>query len=118
MQVKTLLLGISILFLTSLLFTVSAQVNTVEFGKNRVQYKKMKWKFYQSENFNAYFNQGGLELGRFVAQVAEEELPSIEKEMEYSLQRFADIAIYNNYDDYKSSNIGLGTEWQSPGGVT
>lgn len=118
MQVKTLLLGILIFFLTSLLFTVNAQVNTVEFGKNRVQYKKMKWKFYQSENFNAYFNQGGLELGRFVAQVAEEELPSIEKEMEYSLQRFADIAIYNNYDDYKSSNIGLGTEWQSPGGVT
>ena len=26
----------------------TAQVNTVEFGKNRVQYQKFKWKYYQT----------------------------------------------------------------------
>lgn len=35
-------------FLSPLLLT--AQVNTVEFGKNRVQHKKFVWKFYQSPN--------------------------------------------------------------------
>lgn len=96
----------------------SAQVNSVEFGKNRVQHKKFIWKFYQSPNFNTYTNQGGVELGKFVTQVAEEELRSIENFIEYSLQRRANIVIYNSYNDYKSSNIGLGSDWQNAGGVT
>ena len=52
-------LGIFLLPLVGL-----AQVNGVEFGKNRVQHKKFKWKFYQSANFNAYVSQGGVELGK------------------------------------------------------
>ncbi|SJZ79188.1 hypothetical protein [Sediminibacterium ginsengisoli] len=95
-----------------------SQVNAVEFGKNRVQHKKFAWKFYQSPNFNTYVAQGGVELGKFVAQVAEEELPSIENFVEYSLQRRANVIVYNNYNDYKSSNIGLGSDWQSAGGLT
>ena len=35
----------------------AAQVNTVEFGKNRVQYQKFSWKYYQTDNFNTYFSQ-------------------------------------------------------------
>jgi hypothetical protein len=34
------------------------------------------------------------------------------------LQRRANIVIYNSYNDYKSSNIGLGSDWQNAGGVT
>jgi hypothetical protein len=99
-------------------FMATGQVNSVEFGKNRVQHKKFVWKFYQSPNFNTYTAQGGVELGKFVAQVAEEELRSIENFIEYSLQRRANIVVYNNYNDYKSSNIGLGLEWQNSGGLT
>jgi hypothetical protein len=87
-----------------------SQVNSVEFGKNRIQHKKFIWKFYESPNFNTYFNQGGLELGKFVAQAAEKELKSIETQMEYSLQRQINIVVYNNYNDYRSTNIGLGNE--------
>jgi hypothetical protein len=96
----------------------NAQVNSVEFGKNRVQHKKFVWKFYQSPNFNTYIAQGGVELGKFVTQVAEEELRPIENFIEYSLQRRANIVVYNNYNDYKSSNIGLGSDWQNSGGLT
>ncbi len=95
-----------------------AQVNTVEFGKNRVQYQKFKWKYYQTENFNSYFSQDGLGLGKYVAQIAEEELPSIEEFVEYGMQRRANIVIYNNYDEMQQSNIGLGIDWQNTGGVT
>ena len=99
-------------------FVTVAQVNTVTFGKNRVQYKKLQWKFYQSPNFNTYTSQGGTELGKFVAQVAEDELPGIEKFEEYSLQRRTNIIVYNNYDEYKQSNIGQGIDWQNAGGIT
>jgi hypothetical protein len=99
-------------------FTSSAQVNSVEFGKNRVQYKKFKWQYYQSKNFNTYFNQNGQELAKFVAQVAEEEAPKIEAFTEYSLQRRANIIVYNEFADLQQSNIGLGIDWQVTGGAT
>ncbi|MES2430663.1 MAG: hypothetical protein V4556_06965 [Bacteroidota bacterium] len=97
---------------------ISAQVNAVEFGKNRVQFKKFKWQYYQTKNFNVYFNEGGQELAKFVAQAAEKELPGIEAVTEYNLQRRANIIVYNNFIDYKQSNIGLGTDWQNTGGLT
>lgn len=95
-----------------------AQVNAVEFGKNRVQYKKFKWQYYQTKNFNVYFNQGGQELAKFVAQSAEKELPQIETASEYSLQRRANIVLYNSYADMRQSNIGLGFDWQNTSGAT
>lgn len=96
----------------------NAQVSSVEFGKNRVQYQKFNWKFYQTENFNTYFSQDGLELGKYVAQIAEQELPQLEEFVEYGLQRRANIAVYNNFDEMQQSNIGLGIDWQNTGGVT
>ena len=95
-----------------------AQVNSVEFGKNRVQFKKFKWKYYQTKNFNVYFNQNGLELAKYIAQSAEKELPQIEAAAEYSLQRRANIVVYNQYADMMESNIGLGIDWQNTSGIT
>ncbi len=119
MQINRIKTVIYFLFITvSFPFISGAQVNTVEYGKNRVQYKKFDWKFYQSPNFNTYFNTGGLEIAKNVAQVAEDELSSIESDVEYSLERRANLVIYNNYDDYKASNIGLGIDWQNAGGLT
>lgn len=111
---------VKIVFFIIFLFPVlgKSQVNAVEFGKNRIQHKKFIWKFYQSPHFNTYVAQGGVELGKFVAQVAEEELRSIENFVEYALQRRANIVVYNDYNDYKSTNIGLGSDLQTPGGTT
>ncbi|HEY6505117.1 MAG TPA: hypothetical protein VIZ28_14170 [Chitinophagaceae bacterium] len=99
-------------------FGSTAQVNTVEFGRNRVQYQKFKWKYYQTENFNSYFSQDGLGLGKYVAQIAETELPGLEEFVEYGLQRRTNIVVYNNFDEMQQSNIGLGVEWQNTGGIT
>ncbi|GAC1417493.1 MAG: hypothetical protein NVS9B7_16300 [Flavisolibacter sp.] len=95
-----------------------AQVNAVEFGKNRVQYENFKWKYYQTDNFNTYFNQDGLELGKYAAQVAEQELPQLEEFIEYGLQRRANLVVYKSYDELQQSNIGIGIDWQITGGVT
>lgn len=114
--VKKIFLSL-ILFITAISFS-TAQVSAVEFGKNRLQFKKFKWQYYQTKNINAYFSQNGQELAKYVAQVAEKELPSLENFTEYSLQRRANIVIYNSFDDMKQSNIGMGIDWQNTGGVT
>ncbi|MBO9632854.1 MAG: hypothetical protein J7578_07020, partial [Chitinophagaceae bacterium] len=97
---------------------LTAQVNTVEYGKNRVQFRKFKWEYYQSTNFNTYFYENGKTIANFVAQVAEEELPAMEQFVEYGLQRRANIVIYNTFDELQQSNIGLSLDWQTTGGIT
>jgi hypothetical protein len=107
------------LLLAMLLPTVLfAQVNTVEFGKNRVQYRKFKWQYYQTTNFNTYFYENGKTIANYVAQVAEKELPGLEQFVEYGLQRRANIVIYNHFDELRQSNIGLNLDWQTTGGIT
>ncbi|MEO6313397.1 MAG: hypothetical protein ABIU63_17360 [Chitinophagaceae bacterium] len=108
------------LLITGLFFytLTFAQLSTTEFGKNRVQYKKFKWAYYQTDNFNSYYSQNGEPLAKYVAQVAEKELPDIESFVEYGLQRRANIVIYNSYDELQQSNIGLSLDWQTSGGTT
>ncbi len=89
---------------------ISAQVNAVTFGKNRIQYHKYNWRFYQTKNFNVHFTQNGLELAKYTLQAAEEELASIEAFTEQGLQGRANIILYNSYEDKQASNIGLDNE--------
>src|SRR5579864_4459207 len=100
------------------LFQVSAQLGTTEFGKNRLQFKNMKWKFYQTPNFNTYFNQNGQPLAKYDCQVAEKELTGIEQQVEYGMQRRTNIVLYNSFNEMEQSNIGLDIDWQSTGGTT
>ena len=108
---------ISLVFILPALVS-TAQVSAVTFGKNRIQYKKFKWQYYQTQNFNVYFYEGGQELAKYVAQAAEKELPQIESAAEYSLQRRANIVMYNDFADYKQTNIGLETDALNTGNVT
>ncbi|WP_240312707.1 hypothetical protein [Flavihumibacter solisilvae] len=112
---------IAVIFILSLLNAlnpVNAQVNTVEFGKNRVQYKKFKWQYYQTDNFNTYYSQKGEKIAQTVAMIAEKELPELETFMEYGLQRRANLVVYNSFNDLQQTNIGLTTDWQTNGGNT
>src|SRR5688500_17999069 len=104
--------------ITVLSFESFTQVNTVEFGKNRVQYRKFKWQYYQTPNFNTYFYENGQTIANYVTQIAEKELPQIEQFVEYGLQRRANIVIYNHFDELQQSNIGLNLDWQTTGGIT
>lgn len=105
-------------FLLAGSYFAGAQVSAVEFGKNRVQFKKFKWSYYQTKNFNVYYHQNGEELAKFIAQSAEKELPQMEAAAEYSLQRRANIVLYNDFAEMQQSNIGLGIEWQNTSGGT
>jgi len=112
---RIILISFIILFSGS---QVSSQVNSVQFGKNRLQFKKMKWSYYQTQNFNVYFYEGGQELAKYVLQLAEKELPQLETAAEYSLQRRANIIVYNQFADMQQTNIGLESEILATGGVT
>lgn len=110
--------GLLSVFFFALFAGSFAQVNMVEFGKNRVQHTKFTWNFYQSPNFNVHYTQNGLELAKFATQAAEEELPSLEDFIEFGIQRRLNIVLYNNFNDFKQSNIGIGLDYPNAGGLT
>ena len=89
---------------------VSGQGTQIPFGQNRVQYKEFTWQFYESDHFRVYFNQGGQNLGRFTAQIAENDLDEIESLLDYKLSSRPDIIVYNNISDFNQSNFAIGNE--------
>ena len=63
-----------------------------------------------SDHFRVYFNQGGQNLGRFTAQIAENDLDEIESLLDYKLSSRPDIIVYNNISDFNQSNFAIGNE--------
>ena len=57
-------------------------------------------------------------LQNLYAQSAEKELPELEAAAEYSLQRRANIILYNSFADMQQTNIGLETDILNTGGTT
>ena len=95
-----------------------AQGIQTEFGKNRVQYGDYYWSEYQTPNFMVYFHQTGRELGQFVSLAAEQELPSVQTLLEYSLNARIDIIVYTDLNTLKQSNIGNDDIFRNTGGTT
>ncbi len=114
LQIKFLFIVLSCFFIENTI----AQVTNVTFGKNRIQYKKRKWEYIESANFNVYYYENGRELAKYALQIAEQELASIENTAEYSLQRRANIILFNHFSDYQQTNIGLESELVNSAGST
>lgn len=88
-----------------------AQSNIEVFGQNRVQYRKFDWKYFDTKHFRVYhYDKSGRQLGRHVAEEAEFDMGVIEKKLGSQFPQRFNIILYNNYDEYRQSNIGLKEE--------
>ncbi len=91
--------------------TATAQSNIEVFGENRVQKRKFVWKYFDTKHFRVYhYDRQGRELGRYVAEEAEYDMKVVEKKLASQFPRRFNIILYNNYDEYRQSNIGLKDE--------
>ncbi len=113
------------LFLFLLLFSSSfihAQFysgSQQDFGKNRLQFKDFIWSVYKFDRFETYFNVGGREVAIYTAHAAKKYLDEVEKFMDHSTEEKIQFIIYNKYEEYRQSNIGLEGDGQANvGGVT
>jgi len=83
-----------------------AQTFYTQFGKNRVQFNDFTWSFYESKNFVVYFYQGGQQYGEYSIYAAENNLPEIQTQLEYYLDRKIEILVFHNIADLNQTNIG------------
>lgn len=94
-------------------YSVEAQPSLEVFGQNRIQYRRFDWKFYNATNFKIYhYDRSGRELARYVAEQAEKDLAAIEKNSGNLFPEKLSIILYNSYDDFDQSNLGLNSELQ------
>ncbi|MEI8278447.1 MAG: hypothetical protein WCG87_01715 [Bacteroidota bacterium] len=86
---------------------VLAQTNTEVYGQNRIQYRKFKWKFFDTQHFRIYhYDAAGIELARYVSEQAEKDISVIEKKMGGQFPHRFNIILYNSYDEFRQTNVG------------
>lgn len=86
---------------------VVAQTNLEKYGQNRIQYRTFKWKYFDTKHFRIYhYDRAGRELARYVAEQVENDIAVVESKIGGKFPGRFNIILYNDYDEYKQSNIG------------
>ena len=90
-----------------------AQTYLEVYGQNRVQLRDFNWNFFDTKHFRVYhYDKAGKNLARYVAEEAEQHIMIIENKMGGQFPTKYSIVVFNNYDEYLQSNIGLNLESQ------
>lgn len=92
----------------------------MDFGKNRIQYRKdFFWTYYSYSRYDVYYYEGGKEIANYVSKSAKKNLAELEKLLDYQLDSRMEFIVYNKQSEFKQSNLGLANENQyNIGGVT
>ncbi len=91
----------------------------MDFGKNRIQFQNFVWTYFDYDRFRVYSYQGGTEIAKYVSVAVGNQLPVLEKRLDFQLDDKINIIVYNNQNDFKQSNLGLSSEDEgNTGGVT
>ncbi|HET8572353.1 MAG TPA: hypothetical protein VFL76_00650 [Edaphocola sp.] len=91
----------------------TAQASLETFGHNRVQFQRFEWKFYEAKHFKVYYyGRAGRTLARFVAEQAEHDVDAIEQNAGGIFPDKISIILYNSFDEFRQSNIGLNSDLQ------
>ena len=88
------------------------------FGRNRVQYSFLDWKFISSNNFDIYFHQGGESMAREAIKISEREFSRITETIGYSPYNRIRIYLYDSPSRLAESNVGLEASGSILGGKT
>src|ERR1035437_10023921 len=111
--------------LFAILFTLPAfgqfyYGSQMDFGKNRIQYKKpLFWTYYSYPHYDVYFYEGGKEIASYVSKSTQKNLTELEHLFDSELSGRLTVIVYNKQSEYRQSNLGLSTEEQfNIGGTT
>ncbi|MEN7551175.1 translocation protein TolB [Rapidithrix thailandica] len=108
-----------LLFVLAVVHSSLAQFTQEDkFGKNRVQYKNFHWRYITTTNFDIYYYDGGYEIAKLAANIAEQEFNRITDLIGHSPFYKTKIFLYNSVIDLRQSNIGVNQQGIEVGGQT
>jgi len=110
----------TIVLILSIILGFTSISNATTFGKNKVNYTYFTWKYLTTEHFDIYYNQGGLEITNFAAEVAEEAYKELSRKLNYSPEENNPIVIitYQSHNDFEQTNVSGSSPSESTGGFT
>lgn len=98
---------LSITKFTSAQFYNGLQMN---FGKNRVQYKNFEWRYYSYKDYDIFFYDRDVNLGKYVAQNIKKIMSETENFFGVTLNGRILFVVYANLTDFRQANAGLDPE--------
>ena len=115
---KNLTITISRFFIAFLMLMVVAPVSAQYFGQNKMRYKKLDFKVYDTPHFNMYYYLDNDTLVRWLAKESEVWYELHQQVFQDTFSRKNPLIIYNNHPEFQqttaiSGEVGVGT-----GGVT
>jgi len=96
----------------------NAQTAQDGFGKNRIQYYSLDWKFISSNSIDLYFYTGGEKLSKTAIEIAENEFRKVSDLFGFTPFSKIKIFLYLSSNDRLMSNLGLGENSNLTGGKT
>lgn len=82
----------------------------MNFGKNRVQYKNFEWRYYSYKNYDIFFYDRDVNLGKYVAQNIKKIMSETENFFGINLNGRILFIVYANLTDFRQANAGLDPE--------
>ncbi len=107
-MLRSIKYGLILLVIFQLALSESRGQKAMEkFGKNRLQFKSFKWRYYSTENFDIYFYDGGNEIAHMAAEYLEKNFNRLNDMLGYAPYTKTEIFLYNSITDLQQSNIGI-----------
>lgn len=104
-QYRILIISIFFIFQTINLWSQSSFYS--EYGKNRIQYKSVKWSIIYSNNFEVYYNNNGKDLGEIASKYLEGKFREITSLVGHQPTKKTKVFIFNSPSELIQSNIGI-----------
>ncbi len=89
-----------------------------QYGKNKVCYDEFDWNYIQTEHLDIFFYEGGEELAKFAAPIAERQFKRIQNVLKWEVNKRTALLIYNSHNDFQQTNVTLSYMTEGIGGFT
>ena len=89
-----------------------------QFGQNILQYEKFDWKYIQTQYFDIYFYDIGLENSDFLKHESNEAYKKMSSYLDWNLKDRYTIILHNSHNDFQQTNVINMYMQEGIGGVT
>ncbi len=102
----------------ALLLLLAASPAAAQFGKNKVQYERFRWRTIQTDHFDIYYYEGEEESAQRAASMAERAYERLSRILRHEIEDRVPVIVYASHTDFQQTNISPGLIQEGVGGIT
>ncbi len=106
------------LIIIIIMIAAGAALNSVYFGKNKVQDQKMEWSMIKTMHFDIYFKKDAEEFGKVAALMSENAYYYLKKSFKKPIKYRVPVIFYDSHTTFESTNIIYPLLSEGVGGFT